>query len=161
LTLELNYVKIRPLVHNEVNMKTYMAKKEDVKRESYLVDAQGKILGRLASRIAMILRGKHKPEYTPHVDCGDEVIIINAEKIRTTGKKLKTKEYQRYSGYPSGRRTKTLETMLKTEPTSVLRLAIKGMLPKGPLGTKMLKKLKVYAGTQHPHASAKPQELKI
>ena len=142
-------------------MKTYMAKEKDIKRKWYVVDAQGKILGRLATRIAIILRGKHKPEFTPHVDCGDEVIVINAEKIRTTGKKLQQKEYKTYSGYPSGLKTKTLETMLKLKPADVLRLAVKRMLPQSPLGRKTFKKLRVYAGEKHPHTAQTPEELKL
>ena len=138
-----------------------MAKEKDIKRKWYIVDAQGKILGRLATRIAIILRGKHKPEFTPHVDCGDEVIVINAEKIRTTGKKLKQKEYKTYSGYPSGLKTKTLETMLKLKPADVLRLAVKRMLPQSPLGRKTFKKLRVYAGEKHPHTAQTPEELKL
>ncbi len=142
-------------------MKTYMAKEKDIKRKCYLVDAQDKILGRLATRIAIILRGKHKPEFTPHVDCGDNVIAINASKIRTTGKKLKQKEYKAYSGYPSGLKIKTLETMLREKPADVLRLAVKRMLPKSPLGRRTFKKLKVYPGEKHPHAAQNPEELKL
>lgn len=142
-------------------MKTYMAKEKDIKRKWYIVDAQGKVLGRLASRIAIILRGKHKAEYTPHIDCGDEVIVINGSKIRTTGKKLKEKEYQTYSGYPGGRKTKTLETMLEEKPADVLRLAVKRMLPRTPLGRKMFKKLKVCAGAEHPYKAQNPEELKL
>ena len=147
-----------------------MAKEKDIKRKWYIVDAQGKILGRLATRIAIILRGKHKPEFTPHVDCGDEVIVINAEKRNppshlimdiTTGKKLKQKEYKTYSGYPSGLKTKTLETMLKLKPADVLRLAVKRMLPQSPLGRKTFKKLRVYAGEKHPHTAQTPEELKL
>ncbi|UCH12234.1 MAG: 50S ribosomal protein L13 [Candidatus Omnitrophota bacterium] len=142
-------------------MKTYMAKEKDIKRKWYIVDAKDKILGRLATRIAIVLRGKHKAEYTPHIDCGDEVIVINADKIRTTGRKLKQKEYQAYSGYPGGRKTKKLETVLEHKPAQVLRLAIKRMLPGTPLARKMLKKLRVYSGENHPHAAQNPQELKL
>lgn len=141
-------------------MQTYMAKEKDIKRKWYIIDAKDKILGRLATRIAIILRGKHKVEYTPHVDCGDEVIVINAGKIRVTGKKLKQKIYQRFTGYPGGRRTKVLETMLETKPQDVLRLAVKRMLPNSPLGRKMFKKLKVYPTESHPHKSQNPEEIK-
>lgn len=141
--------------------KTYVAKEKDIKRKWYIVDANDKILGRLATRIAIVLRGKHKAEYTPHIDCGDEVIVINADKIRTTGKKFKQKEYQAYSGYPGGRKTKKLETVLEHKPTQVLRLAVKRMLPGTPLARKMLKKLRVYSGESHPHAAQNPQELKL
>jgi len=142
-------------------MKTYMAKQEDIKRKWYLVDAQGKILGRLASRIAIILRGKHKPEYTPHIDCGDGVIVINAEKIITTGKKIKQKEYSTYSGYPGGRKTTTMEKMLQKNPANVLRLAVKRMIPNSPLGRQTFKKFKVYVGTKYPQTAQKPEELKV
>lgn len=142
-------------------MKTYMAKEKDIKRHWYVVDAKDRILGRMATRVAIVLRGKNKPEYTPHVDCGDEVIIINAEKIKTTGRKLTQKQYKRYSGYPNGLYVKTLETMLKQKPANVVRLAIKNMLPKNRLGRKMLKKLKVYKGENHPHIAQNPKELKI
>lgn len=131
--------------------KTYVAKKEDIKRKWFLVDAKGKILGRLASQIAKVLRGKHKPIYTSHIDTGDGVIVINASLIKVTGKKLKDKIYRRYSGYPGGLKEDTLETMLKNKPTEVLSLAVKRMLPAGPLGRDMFKKLKVHAGPTHPH----------
>ena len=138
-----------------------MAKEKDIKRKWYIVDAKDKVLGRLASRIAIVLRGKHKAEYTPHIDCGDEVIVINADKIRTTGRKLKQKEYQAYSGYPGGRKTKKLETVLEHKPAQALRLAVKRMLPGTSLGRKMLKKLRVYPGGKHPHLAQNPQELKL
>ena len=141
--------------------KTFMAKEKDIKRKWYIVDAKDKILGRLATRIAIVLRGKHKAEYTPHIDCGDGVIVINADKIRTTGRKLKQKEYQVYSGYPGGRKTKKLETVLEHKPTQVLRIAVKGMLPHTPLGRETLKKLRVYSGESYPHAAQTPQELKL
>lgn len=131
--------------------KTYVAKKEDIKRKWFLVDAKDKILGRLASQIAKVLRGKHKPIYTPFIDTGDCVIVINASLIKVTGKKLKDKMYRRYSGYPGGLREETLETVLKNKPTEVLRLAVKRMLPAGPLGRDVFKKLRVYAGPTHPH----------
>ena len=142
-------------------MKTYAAKKKDIKRKWYVVDAQNKILGRLASKIASILRGKHKPIFTPNVDTGDGVIIVNAEKIRVTGKKMDDKVYQRYSGYPGGLKEKKLKTLLEEKPTEALRLAIKRMLPKGPLGRQMFKKLKVYAGAEHAQQAQKPEILEV
>lgn len=125
------------------------------------MNAEGKVLGRLAVRIATILRGKHKPEYTPHLDCGDGVIVINASKIKVTGKKLKEKEYVTFSGYPSGRRVRTLEYMMKHDPTRAVRLAVKRMIPNTPLGRDMLKKLKVYPGPEHAHQAQGPQEINI
>jgi len=142
-------------------MRTYIAKADDIKKECFLVDATDKILGRLAARVASILRGKHKPIFTPFLDTGDMVVIINAEKIKVTGKKLTDKEYQRYSGYPSGQKRVTLENMLKNRPTTVLKLAIQRMLPKGKLGDQMLKKLRVYVGEQHPHIAQKPAVLEV
>ena len=131
--------------------KTYVAKKEDIKRQWYLVDAKDKILGRLAAKIAVILRGKHKPIFTPHLDTGDYVIVINASKIRVTGRKLKEKIYRRYSGYPGGLREVRLETLLAKRPAKVIQLAVGRMLPAGHLGRSMLKKLKVYADDKHQH----------
>ncbi len=136
--------------------KTYIAKKQDIKKQWYLVDAKDKILGRLASKIAVVLRGKHKAIYTPHVDTGDGVIVINASKIRVTGRKLKQKVYRRFSGYPGGLREVYLETMLKKNPTTVIRLAVERMLPQGPLGRDIVKKLKVYADDKHPHEAQNP-----
>ena len=136
-----------------------MAKKEDIKRNWYLVDAKDKILGRLASKVAVILRGKHKPIFTPHLDTGDGVIIINASKIKVTGRKLKQKLYRFYSGYPGGLKEIPLETMLDKKPVTVVRLAVKRMLPGGPLGRDILKKLKVYADDKHPHKGQKPISL--
>lgn len=141
--------------------RTYVAKKEDIKRNWYIVDAADKILGRLASRIAIILRGKHKPIYTPHLDTGDGVIVINAAKIRVTGRKLQKKLYRRHSGYPGGFREIPLEEMLKTRPTTVIKLAVKKMLPSGPLGRDIIKKLKVYADDKHPHKSQNPITLEV
>lgn len=141
--------------------KTYSAKEKDIKRRWYIVDAKDKILGRLATRVAHILNGKHKVIYTPHIDCGDNVIIINAGSIRVTGKKLKDKIYMHYSGYPGGLKTYTLETLLKKRPEKVLTLAIKRMLPQSPLGRKMMNKLKVYAGSAHPHKSQLPVSLEV
>ncbi len=140
-------------------MKTYMPKERDIERKWYLIDAKDKILGRLASQIARILRGKHKPIYSPHMDTGDAVIVINASKIRVTGRKLKQKVYRRFSGYPGGLREVTLEAMLKRKPEEVIRLAVRRMLPGGPLGRDIFKKLKVYPSQAHPHIAQKPVEL--
>ena len=142
-------------------MKTYSAKAEDIEKKWYVVDAQGQTLGRLASKVASILRGKHKPIYTPHVDCGDYVIIINAEKIHTTGRKLEQKKYYRHSGYPGGLKEVTLRDQLNKFPERVIEAAVRGMLPKNRLGRKMFKKLKVYAGPNHPHAAQKPEPLEL
>jgi len=139
--------------------KTYETKKEDIKREWYLVDAKDKILGRLASKVAVILRGKHKAIFTPHLDTGDGVIVINAAKIRVTGRKLKQKVYRRYSGYPGGLREVYLEKMLAKNPTTVVKLAVQRMLPGGPLGRKILKKLNIYADDKHPHQAQNPKIL--
>ena len=132
-------------------MKTLMVKKADVKRVWHLVDAKDKILGRVATLIASFLKGKHKTNITPHVDMGDAVVVINAEKIRVTGKKLTEKHYKRYSGYPGGLKEEPLESLLVRKPTEVIRHAVKGMLPKNKLGDRMLKRLKVYVGDKHPH----------
>jgi len=142
-------------------VKTYSAKAEDIEKKWYVVDAQGQTLGRLASKVASILRGKHKPIYTPHVDCGDYVIIINAEKIHTTGRKLEQKKYYRHSGYPGGLKEVTLRDQLNKFPERVIEAAVRGMLPKNRLGRKMFKKLKVYAGPNHPHAAQKPEPLEL
>ena len=142
-------------------MKTYSAKAQDVERKWYVVDAQGKTLGRLATQIATILRGKHKPIYTPHVDCGDFVIVINAEKVWTTGRKLDQKRYYRHSGYPGGLREITLRDQLNKFPERVIEAAVKGMLPKNKLGSVMYKKMKVYAGPNHPHAAQNPEPLEL
>ena len=140
---------------------TYVVKKADIKRQWYIADAQGKILGRLAARVAAILRGKHKPIFTPHLDTGDGVIVINAAKVRVTGRKLKQKVYRRYSGYPGGLREVTLETMLAKKPTTVIKLAVMRMLPSGPLGRDTIKKLKVYADDKHPYKSLNPVVLEV
>lgn len=140
-------------------MKTTIAKKEQVQRDWYIIDAEGKTLGRLASYIAHRLRGKHKPIFTPHVDTGDFIVVINASKIRLTGNKLEKKKYYHYSGYPGGMKVRTAGEMLAKKPTALLYEAVKGMLPKGPLGRSMIKKLKLYAGSAHPHAAQKPQPL--
>ncbi len=143
-------------------MKTYMATKETVERKWYVIDATDKTLGRLASQIAVILRGKHKPTYTPHVDTGDHVIVINAEKIKLTGNKLHDKKYYRHSGYPGGLKVRTAADLLNSSrPERVLKLAVRGMLPHNRLGRKMFKKLKVYAGNEHPHSAQQPEQLDI
>lgn len=141
--------------------KTYVTKQEDIKREWYVVDAAGQTLGRLAAQIAYRLRGKHKPIYSPSVDAGDYVIVINAEKIRVTGRKLDQKIYYRYSGYPGGLKQITLRDLLKKHPVRAIEHAVRGMLPKNRLGRKMLKKLKVYAGPQHPHQAQQPKPLEL
>ncbi len=140
-------------------MKTYSAKPGEVTREWYLVDADGKTLGRLATQIADTLRGKRKPQYTPHVDTGDFVIVINAEKIAVTGNKLDQKRYYRHSGYPGGLRSRTLREQLDRRPTEVLRVAVKGMLPKNRLARQQITKLKIYAGPEHPHEAQNPRPL--
>ena len=140
-------------------MKTYSAKPGEVTREWYLVDAEGKTLGRLATQIADTLRGKLKPQYTPHVDTGDFVIVVNAEKIQVTGNKLDQKRYYRHSGYPGGLRSRTLREQLERRPTEVLRVAVKGMLPKNRLARQQITKLKIYAGPEHPHEAQNPKPL--
>lgn len=142
-------------------MKTYVPKPDEIEQKWFVVDAKGKVLGRLASQIATILRGKHKPIYSPHVDVGDHVIIINADKIRVTGKKAATKRYYRYTGYPGGLRFDTYSDLIKKYPERILEKAIWGMLPHNKLGRKMYKKLKVYAGDNHPHEAQKPEILEI
>ena len=142
-------------------MKSYMASPSAVERKWYVVDAEGKTLGRLASEIASVLRGKKKPIYTPHIDTGDYVIVVNAEKIVTTGKKLNQKVYYHHSDYVGGMKETMLKDMLIKKPEFVITHAVKGMLPKGPLGRKMLKKLFVYAGPEHKHAAQKPEALEI
>ncbi len=141
--------------------KTYLPKENEILRKWFLVDANGQILGRLASRIAMILRGKHKAIFTPHMDTGDGVIVINASKIKVTGKKLTDKVYERYSGYPGGKRSVTLENMLANKPEMVIKLAVTRMLAKGALSEKVIGKLKVYAGDVHPHAGLKPEKIEL
>ena len=142
-------------------MSTFSAKPAEVKRDWYVIDAEGKTLGRMATEIARRLRGKHKAEYTPHVDTGDYIIVINAEKVNVTGNKRKDKTYYRHTGYPGGLRETSFEKMVETQPTRTIELAVKGMLPKGPLGRAMYTKMKVYAGAEHPHAAQQPQELTI
>lgn len=142
-------------------MKTFVAKAGSVPRSWYVVDAEGKILGRMATRIATVLQGKHKPQYTQHVDTGDFVIVVNAQKVRLTGNKLKEKMYKRYSGYPGGLKLRPAGEMLAKHPDRVIRLAVRRMLPKTKLGDKMIKKLKVYAGPEHPHGAQQPKELTL
>jgi large subunit ribosomal protein L13 len=141
--------------------KTFVATPENRQRDWYVVDAEGKTLGRLATQIADILRGKRKPEYTPHCDTGDFVVVINAEKIRVTGKKMEQKLYWRHSGYPGGIRSRTLAEMLERQPEEVMRKAVKGMLPRNKLGRAQLRKLKIYAGTDHPHTAQQPKTIEI
>ena len=142
-------------------MKTFIPKAADIERKWYVVDAEGKTLGRLASEVAMILRGKRKPTYTPHMDCGDYVIVINAEKVAVTGKKRQEKIYKRHTGYPGGLREVTFEKLQARKPEEIIRHAVKGMLPDGKLGRQMYKKLKVYAGPEHAHAAQKPEVLEF
>ncbi len=142
-------------------MRTFTAKREEVERRWYVVDAKGQTLGRLAARIAPILKGKHKPIYTPHLDCGDFVIVINADKVRVTGRKLDQKFYYRHSGYPGGISSISLRDQLDRHPERVIQAAVKGMLPKNKLGRQMIKKLKVYAGEAHPHQAQQPRPLDL
>jgi large subunit ribosomal protein L13 len=142
-------------------MKTYSAKAETVQRDWYIVDAADKTLGRLAAGIATRLRGKHKPEYTPHVDTGDYIVVVNAEKVRVTGNKAKGKIYHSHTGYPGGLKSISFEKLIEKAPERTIQSAVKGMLPKGPLGRAMFKKLKVYAGDEHPHTAQQPQDLNI
>ncbi len=144
-----------------IGTKTFSAKAEQVERDWYVVNAEGKTLGRLASAIAHRLRGKHKPEFTPHVDTGDYIIVVNAEKIRVTGRKLSDKFYHHHSGFPGGVKSISLEKQLIKAPERVLEHAIKGMLPKNPLGRAMFRKLKIYAGAEHNHAAQQPVVLDI
>ena len=140
-------------------MKTYMANPDKIERKWYVVDAEGQTLGRLAAEVAKVLRGKNKPEFTPHIDTGDNVIVINAEKIKVTGKKLDQKVYYHHSDYVGGMKETTLREMMAKKPEQVIELAVKGMLPKGPLGRTMIKKLLVYAGAEHAHQAQKPEVL--
>ncbi|MCW8109438.1 50S ribosomal protein L13 [Alteromonas ponticola] len=142
-------------------MKTFVAKPETVQRDWYVVDATNKTLGRLAVEIARRLRGKHKPEYTPHVDTGDYIVVINAEKVAVTGNKSKDKMYYAHTGYPGGLKETTFEKLIAHKPEMVIEKAVKGMLPKGPLGRAMFRKMKVYAGAEHKHAAQQPQVLDI
>ena len=141
--------------------KTWNAKPGEIAREWYVVDAEGQTLGRLATQIADTLRGKNKPQYTPHVDTGDFVVVVNCEKIHVTGQKLDKKIYYRHSGFPGGLRERTLREQLERRPTEVLRKAVKGMLPRNRLGRQQLRKLKIYAGPQHPHEAQKPKQMEV
>ena len=140
-------------------MKTFMANPDTIERKWYVVDAEGQTLGRMSSEIAKILRGKHKPEFTPFLDTGDYVVVVNADKIKVSGKKLNQKIYYRHSEYVGGMKETTLAELMQKKPTKAVELAVKGMLPKGPLGRAMLKKLHVYAGAEHPHAAQQPEAL--
>ncbi len=142
-------------------MKTYSAKAETVEHDWYVVDAADKTLGRLSTEIARRLRGKHKPVYTPHVDTGDYIVVVNADKVKVTGNKRNDKMYYRHSGYPGGMKSMNFEKLIAHDPKRVIELAVKGMMPRNPLGRKMLGKLKVYAGPEHPHTAQQPQELSI
>jgi large subunit ribosomal protein L13 len=142
-------------------VKTFVAKPAEVKRDWYIVDADGQTLGRLATEIAKRLRGKHKAEYTPHVDTGDYIVVINAEKIHVTGRKASDKMYYRHTGYPGGLKSMSFDKLVAHKGESPIELAVKGMIPRTPLGRAMLKKLKVYTGSEHPHTAQQPKELKI
>jgi large subunit ribosomal protein L13 len=142
-------------------MKTFSAKPHEVRRDWFIVDAAGKVLGRIAAEIAHRLRGKHKPEFTPHVDTGDYIVVVNADKLRVTGNKAKDKLYHRHTTYPGGIHSTSFEKLQAKHPERVLQKAVKGMLPKGPLGYAMIKKMKVYAGAEHPHAAQQPKPLEI
>jgi len=142
-------------------VKTHIPKPKEIKRKWYLMDVKGKILGRIATRAAVILRGKHKPIFTPHIDCGDYLVVINAKDVKVTGRKMTEKMYKRYSGYPGGLKQTPLEVLLKTKPTEAVKHAIKGMLPKGPLGRDIFAKLKVYAGSAHSHQAQDPKILEV
>lgn len=142
-------------------MKTYDAKKEAVERSWYVVDAQSKVLGKLATRVADVLRGKHKPIFTPYVDTGDFVVVINADKIHLTGTKMESKKYYSHSGYPGGLKVTTPAELLRKKPEAIIKHAVKGMLPKTKLGRQQFRKLKVYAGKDHPHQAQQPNELKL
>lgn len=142
-------------------MKTFSAKAETIEKKWYVVDANGKTLGRLASQLALRLRGKHKPEYTPHVDTGDFLIVLNADQLRVTGNKTQDKMYHHHTGYPGGIKSESFEKLQARQPARILEIAVKGMLPKGPLGRKMFGKLKIYAGNAHPHAAQHPENIDL
>lgn len=144
-----------------MRMKSFIEKPQNVERKWFIVDAEGKTLGKVASRVASILRGKHKLTFTPHVDCGDYVIVINAEKVEVTGRKRKNKIYKRHTGYPGGLKEVTFQQLQAAKPEEIIRHAVKGMMPKGKLGRQMYKKLKVYAGPEHGHAAQKPEMLEV
>jgi large subunit ribosomal protein L13 len=155
------YNLYKSLVVNTLSYKTKSLRKQDVQRKWYVVDAEGEIVGRLAVKIANVLRGKHKPDFTPHTDGGDNIIVINAEKIRFTGAKLDQKEYDHYTGYPNGRKVRNAAEMLEKQPHKVLEKAVKGMIPKNKLGNAIFTKLYVYAGPEHNHHAQKPEPLKF
>ena len=142
-------------------MKTFIAKPAEVKRDWFVLDATGQVLGRLATEVARRLRGKHKPEYTPHTDTGDYIVVVNAEKIKVTGRKTTDKMYYRHTGYPGGIKETSFEKMIEKTPAKVIEIAVKGMLPRGPLGRQMYRKLKVYAGAEHKHSAQQPQKLEL
>lgn len=144
-----------------MRMKSFIEKPQNVERKWFIVDAEGKTLGKVASRVASILRGKHKSTFTPHVDCGDYVIVINAEKVEVTARKRKNKIYKRHTGYPGGLKEVTFQQLQAAKPEEIIRHAVKGMMPKGKLGRQMYKKLKVYAGPEHGHAAQKPEMLEV
>ena len=144
-----------------LSYKTQSIRKEDVEKQWFVVDAEGQTLGRLATKVASVLRGKHKPSFTPHVDCGDNVIVINAEKVRLTGNKWSQKEYLRYSGYTGGLKKRSAQEMLDKKPIAVVEIAVKGMLPKNRLGRALFRNLFVYQGGEHPHEAQKPESLKV
>ena len=155
------YFRLRQNSFGEKVVKTFTATPETIKRDWYVVDASDKTLGRLATEIARRLRGKHKPEYTPHMDTGDYIVVVNAEKVAVTGNKMKDKIYYHHTGFPGGIKSISLEKLLQEAPERVIETAVKGMLPKGPLGREMYRKLKVYAGPEHSHAAQQPQTLDI
>ena len=146
---------------DHLSYKTKSARKEDVQRNWYIIDAEGEIVGRLCTKIAHVLRGKHKPEYTPHVDTGDYIVVLNAKEVHVTGKKRSKKIYHRHTGYPGGLKSISFEKMQELAPEKIIQLAVKGMLPRNPLGRSMFRKLKVYPGADHPHAAQKPVELTL
>lgn len=146
---------------NTLSYKTVSANKSTVQKEWYVVDAKDMVLGRLASRVAMVLRGKHKPDFTPHVDCGDNVIVINADKVRLTGNKVTEKQYIRHTGYPNGQRTQTPKDLFAKKPEAVVENAVKGMLPKNRLGSELFRNLHVFAGDKHTHEAQQPKELDL
>lgn len=142
-------------------MKTFEPKKQDLQKTWYIIDAKDQVLGRLASRVASVLRGKHKPTFTPHIDTGDPVVVVNASRVKVTGRKMEQKVYRRFSGYPGGLKEVSLDTMLSKKPETVIKLAVGRMLPTGPLGRVMMKKLKVYSTDKHPHAAQHPVTLEV
>lgn len=154
-------IKITRLNRDTDRMKTFSAKTHEVKRDWYIIDASEKTLGRLASQVALRLRGKHKAEYTPHVDTGDYIIVVNADKVRVTGQKFTQKMYYRHTQYPGGIKSESFEKLQARKPERIIELAVKGMLPKNSLGRDMYRKLKVYAGTEHPHTAQQPKELNV